>query len=420
MSWVELPDRSHSCGLAWRGELLLAALVIALCLQPSLALREVDDEFEELTALDTLADGHIKSISSDAKELNEVASKLAPPSLFQQRSDAKEAFLDVLPADLSRLDLNPPAALIEVESVEAPPEEEQHRDYPSDAQMVQDRKPQAEVVEARGSQRLVGQQKQAQRHDATAPATGQGVENPDDTDFVEAAGEEAPSEGAGQEAPGAAAELAAARLADAHADPAMVGSAGFVAAFGAPLALAELGEDPVGGSDPSVLCVEGAEGDILGCKLSCFCDWWQQCYPKRHKEDPNIDQGICGMSIVLMMITTFTSLLFVLCLTIGCRLLLQHHEFLREAYNKSNEVPTGNQRLASLINVRVSSHEVTLGSGHSVPVEKKAPFGFASSSSPSYRASHTSSSKAPFSLPPPTPQPTLNTGQLFDQGETGF
>lgn len=82
---------------------------------------------------------------------------------------------------------------------------------------------------------------------------------------------------------------------------------------------------------------EDAQGKYIGCKGSCSCRWYEQCYSKKTSDAPFEDSGVCEMSMSMMAAITVMTAGCVLLLTVSARLILQHHEFIREHRHRDRE-----------------------------------------------------------------------------------
>lgn len=86
-------------------------------------------------------------------------------------------------------------------------------------------------------------------------------------------------------------------------------------------------------------CATGSGGRRVGCRRSCSCRWWEQCYTKHSAEVPSEDTGVCQLSMLAVSIFTVVLVGSLVCLTVNGRLLLQYREYLNRRGALQTRVP---------------------------------------------------------------------------------
>lgn len=88
------------------------------------------------------------------------------------------------------------------------------------------------------------------------------------------------------------------------------------------------------------LCTaRGRHGARVGCKGACSCTWWEHCYPQLDSDQPFEDEGACSMNMMVMALASLVIAVAMLALTLSCRMLLQHRDFILQAHNEASQRP---------------------------------------------------------------------------------
>jgi len=74
-------------------------------------------------------------------------------------------------------------------------------------------------------------------------------------------------------------------------------------------------------------------GHQIGCRQGCSCAWGRQCYPK-HVPGMVADQGVCSVSMHLLIVLAVATILGSLAAIVVVRLILQHKQYMAEKLDR--------------------------------------------------------------------------------------